>query len=239
LVEGRKEWILYPMSREAQALNSSYRAAKHREWYSSTLDKCPLPLAWRGIQQAGEVLFVPRLAVHATLNHSDTVGVTWRWNQAKKPFSEKPVSYLIPETLELEGRIVHLWNKSHLQGLVIAVYTMNGQSVEDEIHAKEPLVLNLIVTDFERAKLILGDLMCCLDESEKKLMRASWVRHSDKTLTLSVALLKSSDILVNGRRIECKGLKQKLIEAVFGDQCFNEAVRLDLCGNSHARTYVS
>jgi hypothetical protein len=66
LIEGRKEWVLYPMSDSALALAPAYRDETHQQWFRSVVADCPLPTAWSVVQEAGEILFVPRFILHAT-----------------------------------------------------------------------------------------------------------------------------------------------------------------------------
>lgn len=69
LVAGRKHWLLYPP-------NASFYSELHPlEWLRRGQNGTSLPPPIECIQQAGDVLFVPRLWGHGTINLGESVGV--------------------------------------------------------------------------------------------------------------------------------------------------------------------
>ncbi len=227
LVEGRKEWILYPMSDSALALAPAYREETHQHWFRNVVANCPLPTACSAVQETGEILFVPRYIVHATLNHTATVGITWRWNGSEH-HKEPPIREVLPESMEMGGSTVVLVSHSRLHGLTVGLYVPEDANAQNAFDSVVPFSLKLVITDRQRARTLLNQLFCSLASVANRLIRRQDFEDHSGFSTIVIGFLKDETLLLNGNPVQGDGLRQMLIDVFFGDKCFNETIRDDL-----------
>ncbi len=227
LIEGRKEWVLYPMSDSATALAPAYCQETHQQWFRKVVAHCPLPIAWSAVQEPGEILFVPRYMLHATLNHTATVGITWRWNGSDH-HEEPPMHEVLPESMAMGDSTVVLVSKSRLLGLTAGLYVREDAHAQSPFDAVAPFAIKLAITEKQRARTPLNQLFSTLAPLGKhRISRRDFKNHSGCS-SLVIGFLEDNKLSLNGHPVHDDALRQTLIDVFFGDKCFNDTIREDL-----------
>lgn len=227
LAEGSKEWILHPNDAAGRRFAEDYFAhryprGEHAQWFRETVPRRDLS-GWTCVQEPGEILFVPREVYHATLNRTHTVGLTWRWDGSKAP----PRRCELPATIDLEGVALDLVGQSDASGAIIGLF--RAAESRDKPVSDRSFVVKLIAKERERALLLLGELCAHVPrEIATQLMEESLYVAGFSELAM---IARADGTLQIGDAVFDSSMRQALVDALFGETCFNETIRRDLLGS--------
>ncbi len=223
MTEGNKEWLLCPR-RDLDAFTQDYQLETHARWFRDTWTNGRACHVWRGIQSAGEILFVPRDAYHATLNQTHTVGVTWRWDPAIPIPTHQPE---LPETSELEGVRLRRLGTSEVPGVAIGLFGIASDGRRPD--RARPFLFHIIPTERERASTVLADLGARLTPILKKLIEDRMRIAGSSGFV--IAARTDGTLQVHDVIADFPDAQATLLELFLGESCFNETVRRGLIGS--------
>lgn len=223
MTDGTKDWLLCGQ-RDLDVLMQDYQLETHAQWFRDAWADDRGCHLWRGIQGAGEILFVPRDAYHATLNQTHTVGVTWRWDPATPVPTHHPE---LPETSELEGVTLRRLGTSEVPGATIGLFGIASDGQRPD--PGRPFLFQIITTEGDRASTVLADLGARLTPIIAKLIE-NRIRRAGST-GLVIAPRMDGSLQVHNTLVDYPDARQTLLELFIGENCFNETIRRGLIGS--------
>jgi hypothetical protein len=222
LADGTKEWLLCPPS-DLAAFEQDYELAAHARWFRDTRADDRGCQGWRGTQSSGEILFVPRVTYHATLNQTHTVGVTWRWDPAISVPTHQPE---LPETIELEGVTLRRLGTSEVPGAAIGLFGISSDGQRPD--PARPFLFKIIPTERDRASTVLADLGARLTPIIAKLIENRMRMAGSSGFV--IAPREDGTFQVHDTILDYPDARETLLELFIGESCFNETVRRGLIG---------